>query len=151
MKKLRSQMTYEPQDKHNEHPVGKSMTVPDESYTIAEILQRSQNGLSTDLIHQGEYTLDTNSENFDDYDIEKLKQLDPYDREMLARDLKQKNDEHKAYLAKWQQQKDADDKEAEQQQEDARIASFLERQTLAAKKTGVVKNKAEGGTTGAQK
>lgn len=144
---LRSQMSYIVQDKHFEHPKGASVTVPDESFTISQILQRSQQGLNLDLMHQGEYTLDDNSEDFDAYDIEKLKQLDPYDREMLARDLKAKNELHKQYLEKHLAEKQSLEDAEKQKQEDERIASFLERQ---AKKSKPDSHAAEGGTTGSK-
>lgn len=141
---LRSQASYIVQDKHFEHPKGASVTVPDESFTIAQILQRSQQGLASDLMHQGEYTLDDQSENFDAYDIEKLKQLDPYDREMLARHLAAENAKHKQYLEEYEAKKRADDEVKAQEQEDARIAAFLERQE---KKSKPASNDAKGGTT----
>jgi hypothetical protein len=144
MKTLRSQHTYIPLDKHNEHPIGASTTVPDEAFSLEEILRRSVQGLADNLMHPGEYNLEDNSEDFDAYDIEKLKQLDPYDREMLARDLKQKNEEHKAYLEKHLQEKQSQMEIEKQKQEDERIASFLERQQ---QKSKPAKHEAKGGTT----
>lgn len=142
---LRSQHTYVSLDKHIEHPKGASVTVPDDAFTIEEILRRSQQGIAPDVYHDGEYHLDDKSEDFDQYDIEKLKLLDPYDREMLARDLKAKNLEHQKILEEFEAQKRSHQEIENQKQEDARIAAFLERQ---AKKSKPDSNDAKGGTTG---
>lgn len=143
-RRLRSQHTYVLLDHHIEHPKGKSTTVPDEALSIADILQRSQNGLNPNVQMNGDYNLGDDSEDFDAHDIEKLKQLDPYDREMLARHLKAENEKHKQYLEEYEAKKRADDDIIAQEQEDARIAAFLEK---ADRKSKGATKKAEGGTT----
>lgn len=145
MRTLRSQHTYVPLDRHNETPTGKSVTVPDETFTIEEILRRSQQGLNAEVMHNGEYTLDLNSEDFDSHDVEKLKLLDPYDREMLARHLKAENEKHRQYLEDYQKQKEASDAIEAQKQEDARFAAYEKR--MAAAKGKAASNDAKGGTT----
>lgn len=144
MRTLRSQHTYVPLAKHQETPVGKSVTVPDEALTIQEILTRSMQGLPTGNAQPGTYNLDINSDNFDDHDVEKLQLLDPYDRELLARDLAAKNEQHKKYLEDHLKEKQSLQEIENQKLEDARIEAFLKK---AEEKSKPQQKAAKGGTT----
>lgn len=65
------------------------MTVPDEAWTIAELLQRHMNGIEAGQ-KQGSYIDPEEDEIENEYDLSKIAGLDPFEREMLSDELKNK-------------------------------------------------------------
>lgn len=68
-----------------EHPKGPSMAVPDQSYTIREILDNFSRGMALPVSHNPVF----GNDNIDGEDYEKLKTMDPFQLEMFRQDLKQ--------------------------------------------------------------
>lgn len=81
---------------HLEHPKGVSMTVPDESLTIKEILERFRRGQPLS-IHTRDVLYDPES-NFDSQDLEEVSRMDITDRSQLAQELRIRNEQAKADL-----------------------------------------------------
>ena len=78
--------TYELKDEFMEHPTGKSETIPDDSYTIAELLAKFQAGIP---LNQRQGYFDENEEgdeaDHDNVDLEKFSTLDISEQaELLA-------------------------------------------------------------------
>lgn len=72
--KIVHQYNYELLDKHKETVQGESLTVPNEAFSIKEIMERSMKGLNDpSLIRQEHYQDDSD---FDDVDLEKISRLD---------------------------------------------------------------------------
>jgi len=72
--RIRSTLNFDPKkDISPENTVGASLTVPDESYSIKELINRHQNGLPINLNVHGEYEDEVD---FDDHDREKISSLD---------------------------------------------------------------------------
>lgn len=74
---------------HKEKPNAMpSMTVPDESYTIKELFERFARGQSTGArFREGSYNMDDRNDDFDSPDLEKVKTMDPVDRDALANEV----------------------------------------------------------------
>lgn len=65
-----------------EHPKGKSLTIPDESISVRGLLERYTQGL--DLGGGFEPIYGEEDADFDSFDLEKVRQLDLFDRQELA-------------------------------------------------------------------
>lgn len=63
---IRNAWCFEPLDSDYEHPTGESMTIPDESFSISEILAKFSQGLGSELLREGEYS---DTDDFDDVDV----------------------------------------------------------------------------------
>lgn len=81
---------------HLEHPKGVSMTVPDESLTIKEILERFRRGQPLS-IHTRETLYDPDA-TFDSQDLEEVGRMDITDRSELSQELRIRNSQLKADL-----------------------------------------------------
>lgn len=78
-----------------EHPVGPSMTVPDQSMTVQEILMKFTSGMDPGVVREGVYS---DTEDFDDLDLSQVNSMDLVDREDLARENSQRIDDLNAEL-----------------------------------------------------
>lgn len=87
-KKLIAQHEFVLLPSHMEHPVGVSCTVPDESYSIKDLLEKFSRGMDPGVSKQGIYD---SGANFDSPDLEKLKSEDLFDREEFATALSHSN------------------------------------------------------------
>lgn len=95
------QYNYEPQPEYYEENTQPSLTVPDQSYTIKELLMRFTSGGMPDIAKTGTYEDDPS---FEDIDPTRLGDFDLADLTELQIELDQK----KAWLdAEIQKQKDA--------------------------------------------
>lgn len=77
------------EDKHDmEHPKGKSMTIPDEAYTVQELMNRMISGIPT---HTSEpYDIDDDDEvGHDDEDLEAFSRLDITEQEEILVEAEQ--------------------------------------------------------------
>lgn len=70
-----------------EHPVGKSMTVPDQAFTIQDILDKYTQGVDVGNYREGVY--DSADADFDDMDLEKVPHMDLVERENLLEQVQQ--------------------------------------------------------------
>lgn len=100
MKIIRSTQNYTPDP--GEKPSGVSLTVPDDSYTIKELLARHEAGLGLGIQRLGNYDLGEDDEDHDAIDMNQFQQLDITDKEILLEntreiqaDAKRKVAEHK--------------------------------------------------------
>lgn len=89
MKKVVNKLEWVLSQSHLEHPKGVSMTVPDESLTVKEILERFRRGQPLS-IHTRDTLYDPDS-NFDSQDLEEVSRMDITDRSELAQELRLKN------------------------------------------------------------
>lgn len=120
-----------------------SMTVPDESMSLQEILRKHTSGMNTveTNYREGQYN---DEDDFDAPDLEKLRDMDIHDREnyILLLQQKRKDAEEKIVAAKLKQMSDQDKK-------DAKADSSPDDSGPA--KTPEAKPRKEGGTTDATK
>lgn len=130
-KKLRSTLNYVPRSQDRETPKGKSLTVPDDSYTIRQIIERSQNGLPVNVGHEAGYPFEENND-FDSHDIESIQRMDlseQYEkleeiriqRSTLEQELRDKKDAQKAKKLE-QLKKLEEEKKAEIEQKKQKIS-----------------------------
>jgi len=103
-----------------ETPIGVSKTLPDESLTIEQIMARHTSGLIPPIEKETSNYLD--EPDFDSPDLEKLRDADLFEREMMSRDLARRNNSHTQKFSAKQQQYDAD-RQAEKDAYDEVIAS----------------------------
>lgn len=66
-----------------EHPKGESLSVPNEAYTIREIMEKHTHGINLGIDRQGIYEDEVD---FDSPDMRKVKELDLYDREIISKE-----------------------------------------------------------------
>lgn len=71
-----------------EHPSSVSQTVPDQAFTVQDILDKYTQGVDIGNFREGVY--DTGDADFDDVDLEKVPHMDQVERENLL-DLTQQN------------------------------------------------------------
>jgi hypothetical protein len=87
-----------------EHPTGESCTVPDENMSVREILERYSRGQKIDgLGRQGVFD---DTDDFDAYDQEKLKNEDLFDLEMEKQKLSEAISEFQKTLSSSKQKKE---------------------------------------------
>lgn len=67
MVKFVTPYTFKEEAHHLENPSGSSLTVPEQSLTINQIMSRFASGIAPDIVKQGYYSEDENL-NFEDYD-----------------------------------------------------------------------------------
>lgn len=98
---------------HIEHPEGESMTVPDESMTIREIMRKHVSGMRVKeaLFREGFYE---DTEDFDSPDFSEISRLDFTEKDELRESNKQKLE----HLTKQQQQQQQKQKAAEAAKEE---------------------------------
>lgn len=85
MKKLRGTLEFKLQKKDKEIPTGISLTVPDDSYTIQELLQKHEQGLALGIQRLAQYDI-ADDEEFDGIDMHKYQQLEEFEkREMIEK------------------------------------------------------------------
>lgn len=87
-----NQLTFKLKPEHMETFVGKSQTVPDETLTMREIITRfSRTGqVDSRLDRRGVYT---DNPSYDSPDMEELSKMDIYERQEVAAEMKQANQE----------------------------------------------------------
>lgn len=84
MKIIRSKLKYKPSK--GEVIKGPSKTVPDDSYTIQELLRRHEAGLGFGIQRLGQFDLEDDDEH-DALDMNQYQQLDITDREVLHAEM----------------------------------------------------------------
>lgn len=83
---------YVPDNSKREWPRGDSMTVPDDSYSLKELLTRFVKGQPVSApVNEGQFTGDHNYADFDAPDLEKAKHLDMVDKTELADRMRERN------------------------------------------------------------
>lgn len=92
-RKFITKWQYEPSEKGMEHPEGVINTVPDQSMSIREILQRFRRGVAPPVVHQPLYD-DENEQSWDTPDADINNRVfdgdfDLTDREVLTSRIKQ--------------------------------------------------------------
>lgn len=100
-----SSASYVPTDAGMEHPVGESLTVPDETYTIREIVERFVRGNEIDESFLRSESEDSGAD-FDSEDLEKVSGMDLFDREELLQETKSKIESSKVFLEKQKKAKE---------------------------------------------
>lgn len=113
---------------HLEHPVGISRTVPDETLSVKEIMQKFVRGMpqvAGGLVREGSWR-DEKDIDIDDFDLEEIERMDIVERQELAEQLAIVNKEKLERIKKLQEaarkakeEADAKDKEFKAWQEDA--------------------------------
>lgn len=85
-----SRMNYELKSEFMEHPKGKSMAVPDDSYTIRELIERFQNGIPLSQ-HMGNFDENVEGEeaDHDDQDLEKFNKMDIAEQSEILREARE--------------------------------------------------------------
>lgn len=86
MKKLVRAITFEPKDHPGEKNDLPSLTVPDQSFTIAEILEKHTQGIPLGILKQGSYS---GTEDFDDFDETRRPDFDLVDAQDLTEQIGQ--------------------------------------------------------------
>lgn len=106
-----NQLTFKLKPEHMETFVGKSQTVPDETLTMREIITRfSRTGqVDSRLDRRGVYT---DNPSYDSPDMEELGKMDIYERQEVAAEMKQANQEKIDRIK--QSIKDKEEKEKQQ-------------------------------------
>lgn len=116
---------------HMEHPKGKSMTLPDEAYTIRELLEKfSRNQRMDELERAGTYD---SAPSFDSEDLSKVRDMDPFDREELANTIRDRNNVVKDLFSKKRKDKERERDLARARERDAKDGDSDEGGTKAAK------------------
>lgn len=82
MTNLRTSTTYEPVEDYNEHPTGPSQTVPDQSMTVLELLDRHQRGLPVKQNQNAYYS---------DDDLPNIKAMDLVDIQEMREELSEQS------------------------------------------------------------
>lgn len=95
--KLRSSTYFELLPEHKETPGGVSLTVPNQSVSLAELLRRHQAGIAPDVSQQPFY--EENS-SFDSADYTKINSLDLYEKEEIKQALNTNINQMKESLRK---------------------------------------------------
>lgn len=85
MKKQVNKHTYKRLKKHQEAGGGKSLTRPNEAYSLKEILQRAQMGIAPEIYKRAIYV---DSQHFDDIDLESVKNMDIAELQELSKEIK---------------------------------------------------------------
>lgn len=85
---LPSQRDFQLLPEHKETPYGVSLTVPDESLSIRELLSKHTTGYAA--VNTPVYNLDANSNDFDTPDLEKINSLDLHERELFTTEMRQR-------------------------------------------------------------
>jgi len=128
---------------HVSRSVGSSMTVPDETMSIKEIMRKHVSGMnvSQELLKMPLYNEDAS---FDSFDLESLKRLDLADRSVLIDELKKVNETELAALK-------AAEKAVKLEKAEAKKNAEAEKnQADAARSHEAAESKKEGGTTDAR-
>lgn len=102
------QWEYVPTDDTSEFNFGKSMTVPNEAYTIKEVLEKFTSGINLPIQRNGQYDQDPD---FDSVDITRSPDADIYDVTTALQDNQARIFEAEAKKAKFL--KDKADKKAD--------------------------------------
>lgn len=84
--RLRSKIGYVPNAKEQESPKGISLTVPDDSYTITELLKRHEAGLGFGIQRLGQFDLEDDEEH-DSIDMNQYQQMDVTEKELLHKEV----------------------------------------------------------------
>lgn len=137
---IRSQFNYKPKPNPERSHLDPSVTVPDQEYTIADLIKRHEQGLLTDLniSRPGVYTQTDEDNNFDVPDIEKIRDADINDQNEYMREInKEVGNYNKAV--------------EEVEKERAKAAKEAKAAKKAASATTVVPNTSEGGKLGTTK
>lgn len=71
-----STINWKLKDRHKEHPSGLSETVPDDSYTIADLVKKFASGVDPAISKIANYGGDDDEVDFDDIDMQKAAQAD---------------------------------------------------------------------------
>lgn len=96
-----------------------SVTVPDQAYSIQELLERHRQGILTDtgISREGFYPDGEEEPNFDDPDLEKLSNSDLVDKQQYLGELQDRIDKGKKIDAKRKSEKDKVLSQAEKERE----------------------------------
>ncbi|AXH73437.1 MAG: hypothetical protein [Microviridae sp.] len=86
--KLRSRYGFELQKKDMETPKGVSVTVPDDSYSVRELLDRHQKGLAFGIQRLGQFD-DIDDEDFDALDMNDLQNQEMYEKSEIMEEAKE--------------------------------------------------------------
>lgn len=83
MKKNRSTLEWKPKASDMETPVGVSVTVPDDSYTVSELLKKHSQGLALNIQKLGQFD-DLGDDEYDSEDMNQFQNLDLAERKEKA-------------------------------------------------------------------
>lgn len=111
-------------------PTLPSKTVPDDSYSLKELITRFVRGQRVDVrTHEGQYYMDDSSADFDAPDYEKLAKADIHDRSEAASVLAAQTKEKAAKF------KQAENQRKQKEKEDSQIMSDLKKDFIEKKKS----------------
>lgn len=95
------------------------MTVPNETMSVKEIMQRFMRGQKIDDAFMRQASYDSGV-SFDSEDLEEVSRMDMFEREQLANELKQENQEKNKKLLLFKEQKQKEKKASEDRQRSER-------------------------------
>lgn len=116
--KLISTRSFQLRPEHIEFVPGKSMTIPDDTYTIREILDKFSRGQSLDRLYRPESSTYDGAATFDSPDMEKLRDSDFTERDEYKEINKQNIDKNKEKLNFFQKQQKQKSEESGRQRTD---------------------------------
>ncbi|AXH77552.1 MAG: hypothetical protein [Microviridae sp.] len=130
MKKLRGTLNYKPGTRPGdmEIPRGISETVPDDSYTVAELLTKHQQGLALGIQRLGVYD-ELDEDDYDAMDMTEYQNLEKVEREQIAMEQAKtiKNEHHKNESKKQAAARKLEEEKALKQAEIERKAAEFEK------------------------
>lgn len=103
--KNRPQHLWTLEERHKEHPQGESMTVPDETLTIKEIMKKHVRGMrmAEELMRTPVYD---SGADFDSEDLEEVARMDIFEREQVLETHKEKIREAQEKQKKFLEERD---------------------------------------------
>lgn len=107
--RFRSTINFKLKPSDMETTTGKSLTVPDDTYTVSELLERHAQGLKL-LVEKNAIWLD--DQDIEDDDLEKFNRMDPMERMQAAKAAGEVVEEDRSKKRKKQQEKDEEEKKA---------------------------------------
>lgn len=123
--KLRSTQNYKPRKQDRETIKGKSLTVPDDSYTIREIIERSQNGFPVDIKADAGYPFE-NQDDFEADDIEAIQRMDLAEQHETLQRIRAKRQDLEEELKTKKSDKKAKELEQLKKEEESKKAEIEE-------------------------
>ncbi|AXH75391.1 MAG: hypothetical protein [Microviridae sp.] len=124
--KITSKQNYKSNPIHWETPIGVSETVPDDSYTIGELLKKHESGLALGIKRLGNFA-NIEDDEFDQIDMEKFQNMEMTEQMQVTEAMQETLAEGKksaAITAKRKAEELAKEKEAKKARIEAKKAEF---------------------------
>jgi len=124
-RRVRSQADFRLTSRDRERPIGRSLTIPDDSYSIQDLLQRHLDGMAPDVLKSPLYDLQADEDSDQGHDLEdmsKFPDLDFADQDSVLRSARMVQDAYRVHLEQVKLKAEQAKAEAERANNEAQAA-----------------------------